>query len=58
MTTLTIDKSTFLKTIGWTAVGLGAYMIGLGVKYDDSVHINPKQPDDGIIDAEFTIVEE
>jgi hypothetical protein len=56
---LTIDKSIFLKTVGWTAVGIGLYLVGLGVSYEgESVHINPKRYDDDILDAEFTIIED
>jgi hypothetical protein len=53
---MTINRGKLLKTIGWTAVGVGLYLVGLGVNYDsDSESI---QPDENVIDAEFTIVEE
>ena len=54
---MTIDRGKLLKTIGWSAVGVGLYLVGLGGIYGESVHINPKEQDD-IIDAEFTVVEE
>ena len=53
-----IDRGKLLKTVGWTAVGVGLYLVGLGGTYGESEHINPKKQDDNIIDADFTIIEE
>jgi hypothetical protein len=56
---LTIDKSKLLKTIGWSTVGLGLYLVGLGVvRENESIFNNYITPDDSIIDADFTIIEE
>jgi hypothetical protein len=51
---MTIDKNKLLKTIGWTSVGVGLYLIGISTKYDNATE--RVRPDDGIIDAEFTII--
>jgi hypothetical protein len=49
-------KNELLKTFGWTAIIAGAYMVYLGSMYDgDSTKI---RPDDNIIDADFTIIED
>jgi hypothetical protein len=56
---LEFNRGKILKTVGWTAIGIGFYLVGLGVVYDgEAVHINPKQNDDNIIDVDFTIIEE
>ena len=51
-----VDKGQLLKTIGWTAVAAGAYAIYLGSIYDGSS--TRIRPDDNVIDAEFTIIED
>lgn len=56
---MTIDKGKFLRTVGWTTVGIGLYLVGVGISYgSDSTYANYRRPDDGVIDAEFTIVED
>lgn len=50
------DKGQLLRTIGWTAITAGAYAVYLGSMYDGgSTKI---RPDDNVIDAEFTIIED
>lgn len=50
-----MDKR-LLKTVGWSAIVAGAYMVYLGSMYDGgSTKI---RPDKDIIDAEFTIVDD
>jgi hypothetical protein len=51
-----IDKSQLLKTVGWTAIVAGAYAVYLGSMYDGSS--TKIRPDDNIIDADFTIIED
>lgn len=54
-----INKGKFLKTIGWTTVGVGLYLVGLGVAYDGEAEtIKPKKQDDNVINADFTVVSE
>jgi hypothetical protein len=56
---LTIDKSKLLKTIGWGTVGLGLYLVGLGVVSENDVLFRSTDDfDPNIIDADFTIVED
>lgn len=53
---MTIDKSKFLKTIGWTTVGIGLYLVGISTTYEsESVDV---RYDDDIIDADYTIIED
>jgi hypothetical protein len=54
---MTINKGKLLQTIGWTTVGIGLYLVGLGINYDGEM-VNSKRPDDNIIDADFTIIED
>ena len=53
---MTLDKKLLLRTAGWSAIVVGAYMIYLGGMYDDVVA--RIRPDDDVIDAEFTVVED
>ena len=53
---LVIDKGRLLKTAGWTAIGLGLYLITVGTSYDGD--FTTRQPDDGVIDADFTIIDD
>jgi hypothetical protein len=54
-----ISKGKILKAVGWTTIGIGVYLVSLGIHYDgDSVNIKPKYTKDDIIDAEFTIIED
>jgi hypothetical protein len=54
---LTFDKPKILKTIGWSAVALGLYLITYGTTYEGGFSsIRPE--DDGVLDAEFTIIED
>jgi hypothetical protein len=55
---MTIDRGKLLKTIGWSAVGVGLYLVGLGGTYGEEVNINRNEHGDDIIDADFTIIEE
>jgi hypothetical protein len=55
---LTIDKGKILKTIGWSAIGVGLYLVTLGTTYESESIFRSSRPDDGIIDADFTIIEE
>lgn len=56
---MTINKSKFFKTVGWTTIGFGLYLVGVGISYDgDTVKVKPKMGKDDIIDAEFTIIED
>lgn len=48
-------KNQLLKTVGWTAIMAGAYMVYLGSTDDLPT---TRKPDDNVIDAEFTIIEE
>lgn len=55
---MTVDKGKFISTIGWTTVGIGLYLVGIGIRYGgDSLYFNHDESG-GIIDAEFTIVED
>lgn len=53
------NKGKLLKAIGWTTVGVGLYMVALGVGYDvRNFFEDVIQPDDdNIIDADFTIID-
>ena len=53
---MTLDKNLLLRTAGWSAIVFGAYMVYLGSMYDDVV--TRIRPDDDVIDAEFTVVED
>lgn len=57
---LTINKGKLLKGIGWTAVGVGLYLVGLGALKDSDFEFNirPNMDADDIIDAVFEVVEE
>lgn len=52
---MTIDKGKILKTVGWTTVGFGLYLVGLSIRYEGE-STGYSKPDDGIIDAEFIII--
>lgn len=48
------DKGKTIRTVGWIVVGVGLFVVGLGVRHAD-VDFNQK---DDILDAEFKVVEE
>lgn len=51
-----IDRNKLLKTVGWSAVVFGLYLVGVSTTYDGE-SVRPRKTDD-IIDAEFTIINE
>lgn len=53
---MTLDKNLLLRTAGWSVIVAGVYMVYLGSMYDDVV--TRIRPDDDVIDAEFTVVED
>lgn len=56
---MTINKGKFLRTVGWTTVIVGLYLVGVSLVHDDGVVFEvPIVPNDDVIDAVFTVVEE
>jgi hypothetical protein len=53
---MVVDKGQLFKTVGWSAILAGAYMVYLGSMYEDVV--TRIRPDDDVIDAEFTILDD
>jgi hypothetical protein len=53
---LTIDRNKILRTIGWTSIGVGLFLISISL--DSEPVINSTMNRDGVIDADFTIIDE
>lgn len=52
-----INKGKLYKTAGWTLVVIGFYLVGMGVVNDGDDETIIFNRDDGVIDAEFTIID-
>lgn len=55
---MVVDRSKLLKTVGWTLISIGLYMVAVGNDISPGEFTNTRQPDDDIIDAVFTVVDD
>lgn len=48
------DKGKTIRTVGWVVVGVGLFIVGIGVRHSD-IEFDTNQKEN-ILDVEFTVI--